>query len=97
MILENIHSPYDVKQLTNAETRRLCDEVRAFMVRSVAETGGHLASNLGVVELTIAIHRVFDTYKTRRTCLIGKSFLYDENKLHTSLTLSADRVMIMAM
>ena len=71
MILENIHSPYDVKQLTNAETRRLCDEVRAFMVRSVAETGGHLASNLGVVELTIAIHRVFDTARDRLVFDVG--------------------------
>ena len=73
MILENIHSPYDVKQLTNAETRRLCDEVRAFMVRSVAETGGHLASNLGVVELTIAIHRVFDTARDRLVFDVGIS------------------------
>ena len=71
MILENIHSPYDVKQLTNTETRRLCDEVRAFMVRSVAETGGHLASNLGVVELTIAIHRVFDTARDRLVFDVG--------------------------
>jgi len=71
LILENIHSPYDVKQLTNAETRRLCDEVRAFMVRSVAETGGHLASNLGVVELTIAIHRVFDTARDRLVFDVG--------------------------
>lgn len=71
MILENIHSPYDVKQLTNAETRRLCDEVRSFMVQSVAETGGHLASNLGVVELTVAIHRVFDTARDRLVFDVG--------------------------
>ena len=71
MILENIHSPYDVKQLTNAETRRLCDEVRSFMVHSVAETGGHLASNLGVVELTVAIHRVFDTARDRLVFDVG--------------------------
>lgn len=71
MILENIHSPYDVKQLTNAETRRLCDEVRSFMVRSVAETGGHLASNLGVVELTVAIHRVFNTARDRLVFDVG--------------------------
>lgn len=71
MILENIHSPYDVKQLTNAETRRLCDEVRSFMVHSVAETGGHLASNLGVVELTVAIHRVFNTARDRLVFDVG--------------------------
>ena len=71
MILENIHSPYDVKKLTNLETRQLCDEVRSFMVRSVAETGGQLASNLGVVELTVAIHRVFNTARDRLVFDVG--------------------------
>ena len=60
-MLEMIHSPSDVKRLNTDQTRQLCDELRTFLVQHVAESGGHLASNLGVVELTVAIHRVFDT------------------------------------
>ena len=71
MILEGIHSPNDVKKLTITETRRLCEELRADLVRSVAETGGHLASNLGVVELSVAIHRVFDTAHDRLVFDVG--------------------------
>lgn len=71
MILETIHSPSDVKSLTSYETRQLCEEVRAFLLRSVAETGGHLASNFGVVELSVAIHRVFDTARDRLVFDVG--------------------------
>ena len=70
-MLESIHSPSDVKRLNSAQTRQLCDELRAFLVRSVAKTGGHLASNLGVVELTVAIHRVFDTSRDRLVFDVG--------------------------
>ena len=70
-MLESIHSPADVKQLNMAQTRQLCDELRAFLVRNVARTGGHLASNLGVVELTVAIHRVFDTSRDRLVFDVG--------------------------
>ena len=70
-MLESIHSPSDVKTLNYAQTRQLCDELRAFLVRSVAKTGGHLASNLGVVELTVAIHRVFDTSRDRLVFDVG--------------------------
>ena len=54
-------SPADVKGLNENQARQLCAELRDFLVREVSRTGGHLASNLGVVELTVAIHRVFDT------------------------------------
>ena len=70
-MLESIHSPSDVKRLNTQQTRQLCDELRAFLVRSVAKTGGHLASNLGVVELTVAIHRVFDTSRDRLVFDVG--------------------------
>ena len=70
-MLESIHSPSDVKRLNIDQTRRLCDELRAFLVRNVAKTGGHLASNLGVVELTVAIHRVFDTSRDRLVFDVG--------------------------
>ena len=58
MILDRIKKPNDVKSLTLPECDELADEIRQFLIRSLSETGGHLASNLGVVELTIALHRV---------------------------------------
>lgn len=71
MILERIHGPADVKALDRAETQRLCEELHTFLLRSVAKTGGHLASNLGAVELTVAIHRVFDTSRDRLVFDVG--------------------------
>ena len=71
LILERIQSPNDVKQLNDEEARRLCAELREFLVGQVSQTGGHLASNLGVVELTVAIHRVFDTAHDRLVFDVG--------------------------
>lgn len=71
MILETIHSPADVKTLSSEECRRLCGELRTFLVEQVSKTGGHLASNLGAVELTVAIHRVFDTASDRLVFDVG--------------------------
>lgn len=59
-ILDRINSPDDLKKLPQSDMEPLCGELRAFLVENVMKTGGHLASNLGVVELTVAIHRVFD-------------------------------------
>lgn len=70
-ILNRIHSPEDVNRLSPEETNALCEEIRAFLVKHVSKTGGHLASNLGVVELTVAIHRVFDTSKDRLVFDVG--------------------------
>ena len=61
MILQSIETPADVKALTSEELTQLCEEIRAFMVETVTTTGGHLGSNLGAVELTLALHRVFDS------------------------------------
>ncbi|GAB3592636.1 1-deoxy-D-xylulose-5-phosphate synthase [Angustibacter peucedani] len=61
MLLESIKGPRDVQRLSREETKTLAAEIRQFLVREVARTGGHLGPNLGVVELTIAIHRVFDS------------------------------------
>ena len=58
--LEKINSPEDLKKLGPAELTELAEEIRQFMLRSISKTGGHLASNLGVVELTLALHHVFD-------------------------------------
>jgi 1-deoxy-D-xylulose-5-phosphate synthase len=60
-LLENLHGPADLKRLTDEEVPRLAGEIRAFLVEKVARTGGHLGPNLGVVELTLAVHRVFDS------------------------------------
>lgn len=71
MILERIRGPEDVKTLTRAETELLCRELHSFLLESVSRTGGHLASNLGAVELTVAIHRVFDTSRDRLVFDVG--------------------------
>jgi 1-deoxy-D-xylulose-5-phosphate synthase len=60
-ILETINSPADLRALDQAHLSQLADEVRAFLVDQTSKTGGHLSPNLGVVELTFALHRVFDS------------------------------------
>ena len=62
-ILNTINSPSDVKKLTKKELDILMSEIRSFLVDNVERSGGHLASNLGATELTVAIHRVFDSPK----------------------------------
>ena len=59
-LLENINSPEDLKKLSVPQLKILADEIRQFILDSVSKAGGHLASNLGVVELTLALHYVFD-------------------------------------
>ena len=60
MILEQIKGPEDLKKLTSEELSQLAEEIRVFLIEKISHTGGHLASNLGVVELTIALFRTFD-------------------------------------
>ncbi|UCF77392.1 MAG: 1-deoxy-D-xylulose-5-phosphate synthase, partial [Betaproteobacteria bacterium] len=60
-LLKTINYPRELRQLDERQLKRLADELRAFLVESVSQTGGHLSSNLGTVELTIALHYVFDT------------------------------------
>ncbi|MCQ6252349.1 1-deoxy-D-xylulose-5-phosphate synthase [Streptomyces malaysiensis] len=59
--LENIRGPHDLKALTGEELEALAQEIREFLIKAVARTGGHLGPNLGVVELSIALHRAFDS------------------------------------
>src|SRR5437588_728613 len=61
MLLEKISSPADIRDLTYDQLATLASEIRTFIVNAVSVTGGHLGSNLGVVELTFALHRVFDS------------------------------------
>lgn len=60
MILEKINKPNDIKKLDPIEYNQLADEIRTFLIEKISKTGGHLASNLGVVELTMALHLVFN-------------------------------------
>src|ERR1700750_454491 len=62
-ILDTIHAPGDIKHLSVAQLEELAGEIRERMIRTLSKTGGHLGPNLGVVELTLAMHYVFDTPK----------------------------------
>ncbi|WP_205684243.1 1-deoxy-D-xylulose-5-phosphate synthase [Clostridium formicaceticum] len=70
-ILEQINSPDDLKKLKNNEIKILAEDIRRFLVDSVSKTGGHLASNLGVVELTLALHTVFNTLEDKIVWDVG--------------------------
>ena len=70
-ILENINSSADIKKLDREQLPQLCDELRKFEIENIAKTGGHLSPNLGTVELTVAIHRVYDTEKDRLVFDVG--------------------------
>ena len=70
-MLKDIKSPDDIKSLSNSELETLAFEIRKFLIESVSRTGGHLASNLGVVELTLALHYVFDFSKDRLIWDVG--------------------------
>jgi len=71
VILDSIDSPSDVKALPVERLGDLCSDLRDFLIKGVSRTGGHLASNLGVVELSVAIHRVFDTSRDRLVFDVG--------------------------
>ncbi len=64
-LLFSINSPADLRAMPGAAIPALCEEIRAYLLEVVPKTGGHLASNLGIVELTVALHRVFDTPRDR--------------------------------
>ena len=70
-ILEHIRSAEDIRRCSFDELNELCAELRAELIRSVSATGGHLAANLGVVELTVALHNVFDPMKDRIVFDVG--------------------------
>lgn len=71
VMLENIKSPQDIKSLTNAECCELASELRDKIINTVSENGGHLASNLGMVEATIVLHRLFDSPKDKLIFDVG--------------------------
>lgn len=86
-LLENIHSPADVKKLSDEQLPELAQEIRDTLIEVCAKNGGHIGPNLGVVELTIALHRVFETPKD--------NFVFDVSHqayVHKMLTGRADRI-----
>ncbi|AVJ27037.1 1-deoxy-D-xylulose-5-phosphate synthase [Achromobacter spanius] len=70
-LLDRIQSPADLKRLDRRDLKKLADELRGFVLESVSKTGGHLSSNLGTVELTLALHQVFDTPHDRIVWDVG--------------------------
>lgn len=70
-LLETINSPADVKKLSLRQMEQLAGEIRQFLIEVISRTGGHLAPNLGVVELTLALHRVFDTPQDKLVFDVG--------------------------
>lgn len=70
-ILDRVESPSDVKRLSETQRRQLADEIRALIIDTVSRTGGHLASNLGAVELSIALHTAFDSPKDKIVWDVG--------------------------
>lgn len=85
-ILDNINSDKDIKDLNYGEMHELSEEIRTFLIDNVTKSGGHLASNLGVVELTLALHRVFDLPKDRIIFDVGH-----QSYTHKILTGRKDR------
>ena len=71
MLIDQIKSPQDLKKLTRDEIKTLANQIREFLIDSVFETGGHLSSNLGAIELTLAIHYVFDAPKDKIVWDVG--------------------------
>ena len=88
-LLETIRSSQDLQNLSRQELDKLCEEMRETIIRTVSDNGGHLASNLGVVELTVALHRVFDTSVDRLVFDVGHQCY--AHKLLTGRTLSTLR------
>ena len=88
-ILEKINYPKDLKSLSRDELKNLSSELREFIIDSVSKTGGHLASNLGVIELTVAIHYVYDAPKDKLIWDVGhqtyahKILTGRKNKMHS--------------
>jgi 1-deoxy-D-xylulose-5-phosphate synthase len=85
-VLDRIETVHDVKRLGLEELERLCHEIREEIISTVSKNGGHLSSNLGVVELTVALHYVFDLSKDKLVWDVGH-----QSYAHKLLTGRKDR------
>lgn len=70
-LLQNVNNPDDIKSMSTADLYRLSAEIRHFLIQSLSQTGGHLSSNLGTVELTIALHKSFDSPRDKMIWDVG--------------------------
>ena len=86
-ILDTVNYPHDLKKLNKAEKIKLAEEIRELVIQTVSNTGGHLASNLGVVELTIALHSIFDAPKDKIVWDVGH-----QTYVHKILTGRKDKI-----
>ena len=88
-LLDKINNPRDLKKLKESQLSKVCDEVRSFMIEKVSKTGGHLGAGLGVVELTVALHYIFDMPKDKIIWDVGhqsyphKILTERKSKMHT--------------
>ncbi len=88
-LLDRIDRPQDLKKLSFKQLNLLCQEIREILIQTVSQTGGHLSSNLGVVELTVALHKVFDVPQDQLVWDVGhQSYTHKiltgrKNKMHT--------------
>lgn len=71
LLLDKVDQPSDLKKLNAQQVEKLCAEIRHFLLENISKTGGHLASNLGTVELTVALHRVLETPKDKIVFDVG--------------------------
>ena len=71
MDIKNIKNPSEIKKMSKKELKVLAADIRSFLVENISKTGGHLSSNLGIVELTIAMHYVFDSPKDKLLFDVG--------------------------
>ena len=82
-LLNQINDPANLRELNLAELKTLADELRQFLIRSVSKTGGHLAAGLGTVELTIALHYIYDTPEDRLIWDVGhQSYPHKKKRPH---------------
>ncbi|MBQ0130858.1 MAG: 1-deoxy-D-xylulose-5-phosphate synthase, partial [Comamonas sp.] len=70
-LLQKVNAPSDLRSMSRNDLKALSDELRAYVLQSVSQTGGHLSSNLGTVELTVALHAVFNTPHDRIVWDVG--------------------------
>ena len=88
-ILDTINNSADIKKIPEEQLPQLCNELRNMIIENVSRTGGHLASNLGAVELTVALHRVYDSSKDRivfdvgHQCYAHKIITGRRDQMHT--------------
>lgn len=89
MRVSDIQSPKDIKSMSEEQLEELAEDIRAFLIESISRTGGHLSSNLGIVELTLALHKVFDSPKDKiifdvgHQCYVHKILTGRAKQFHT--------------